>query len=172
MERKHKPGEILYVDSNYAEIYNCLGVVVEDNFWLEEVKKEGKFPEEIYQKSFQDQRIQLVRVLGTRVFRRYWDCNDPDFAEPNEEDVFNYRFQHEIYVAPADLRSIINLQSVDNGRLTRLLISGEVYVKRALHDAKLIYDYLDGKRAKHNQDGHVSSEEKFLRMLEKAIPLD
>jgi hypothetical protein len=168
--RKYKPGEILYVDSNFSRRYDCIGVVVSDDFWLEAVIKEGKYPEEIFREEFESEKRSLVRVLGTRSFRRYWDCNDHEFFDPNEEDVFNYISQLETYCVPIDLRPFLKVWEVARGRVFDLLFDRD-YASRAISDAKLVYEYLDGERYEPSERG-ISRKEKFLRMLEKAIPLD
>jgi len=185
-QRLYKPSEILYVDSNYSERQNCFGVVVTDNFWIEAVEREGKIPEERYSQALEMRNdYTLVRVLGTRVFRKGWECLNPDFLEPNEEDVFNYTSRANIYCEPFNLKPFIDSDDFpEYNRANSFVATCEIrgcnllsrenleYRYQALEDAEVVYSYLEGKRFQPEDDDYISKEDKLLRLLERAIPLN
>lgn len=169
---KHSLGDIIYVDSNFSRNYDCFGVVIDNNFWMKQAKKENVFTytiDELKQNSVFDKQIPF-RVLGTRFFRQYWKANDDAEFESDENTVMHYRCQAPIYVDSVNLKPLIEIAEIDGGRVGETLFNdSSSYVWGALNDAKVVYDYLDGKR--FSPSGYIHKEDKLLRLLEQAIPI-
>lgn len=176
-ERKdviYTPGDIVYADSNGQSDENYFGIVVDRDFWFREMRKEDViFPQiEKHRKNgVLDSHIPL-RVLGTKVFRQYWKTNDCEFFEPEDKVVMRYRLATPVYTSKVDLRSIIELCGIDNNRVGKLLFNNaDTYTLDSLKDAKIVYDYLDGARFDSSKE-YVFREDKLLRLLEQAVPID
>lgn len=170
--RKYSLGDMIYVDSNFSRNYDCFGVVVDRDFWMEQVKREDVFNhaiDELKHNGVFDRQI-LFRVLGTKSFRQYWKANDDAEFEPDERTVVHYRCQAPIYVNAVDLKPLIEISKIDSGRVGKILFMGSnPYILDALNDAEIVYNYLEGKRFSSRE--YVSKEDKLLRLLEQAIPI-
>ncbi len=169
--RKYAPGDIIYADSNFARSYDCFGVVVNRDFWTGQVKRENVFNQAIDElkcNGVLDKQIPF-RVLGTKFFRQHWRANDDAEFEPDEKVVMHYRCQTPVYVDPIDMKPLIKISEIDSGRVGETLIGSNSYVWGALNDAKVVYDYLEGKRFSFPE--YVSEGDKLLRLLEQAIPI-
>ena len=126
--------------------------------YIDELKKNGVFDIHI-----------PFRVLGTRFFRQHWKANDDAEIEPDENAIMHYRCQHPVYIDPVDLRPLLEIIKIDAGRVGETLFDlGSQYVYSALSGAKVVYDYLDGKRFSPSR--YTSKEDKLLRLLGEAIP--
>ncbi len=167
-----KPGDIIYADSNFSPLYDCFGVVVEKEFWLEQATLENVLEESF--KEFNEKLDIPFRVLGRRMFRQYWRANNPNEVEPDEHKLMHYRFNRPAYTTKIDLRPFIKLQETKTDNLTghvRGFFTFEnEYFQGALEEAKIVYEYLEGKRF-DKKEKNVFSEQKLLRLLERAIPL-
>lgn len=167
-----KPGDTCYVDANGSD-HDCFGVVVDPDFWFESAKKENVLGELL--PTVNQNRHCLFRVLGIQTFRQYWRGNDPEQIEPHERVVMHYRFQAKFYVEPVNLRPLIELTKIAGNRVGRLLLGERCccheHVRSALADAEVVYQYLDGLRFKPGKSDYLHSEDKLLRLLEKAVPI-
>ncbi len=170
--RKYSLGDIIYVDSNFSRNYDCFGVVIKKDFWMEQVKREDVFNQAIDELKYNgvfDKQI-FFRVLGTKSFRQYWKANDDAEFEPDEKIVMHYRCQSPVYVDPVNLKPLIEISKIDSGRVGETLFMGSnPYTSDALDDAEIVYNYLEGKR--FSSSGYVSKEDKLLRLLKQAIPI-
>ncbi len=185
-----KPGDMIYADSNLSHSYDCFGVVVDKNFWFEQVNLENVLEESLSE--FKEERHTPFRVLGTRLFEQHWRMNNPEELEPNNLKVMHYRFNSLTYTTKLDLRSFINLKNIQTDNFTEhvkyFFNFKDNYFQEVLHEAKIIYGYLGGERFDpkiHGSEiGYVGKggkiekvrtfdeDEKLLRLLNKAIPLN
>lgn len=167
-----KPGDIIYADSNFSPAYDCFGVVIDKEFWLEQTKIENVLEKTLSE--FNEKRDIPFRVLGRRMFRQYWRANNPDEFEPDEHKLMHYRFNSFLYSTKIDLRPFIQLQEIKTDNFTSHVHGffgfENEYFQGVLHEAEIVYDYLEGKRF-NRKEKNVFSEQKLLRLLEKAIPL-
>jgi len=169
-DRLYNPGRILYVDSNSSPKYDCFGVVVDSNFWLKQAVEEANYSKEMCKDAFNDNRKTLVRVLGTKVFEK--DIDEDNLIEPNREEVFNYIFRPVSLCHSVDLEPFIKFRGIDNGRAFRAIGADNNYFKEVINEAELIYSYMAGQRFEHVEGGYMSDKDRYLRMLELAIPLE
>ncbi len=173
MKTGFQPGDIIYADSNFSQLYDCFGVVVNKKFWLEQVKTENVLEESLNE--FDEKRDVPFRVLGRKMFRQYWRANNPDEVEPDEHKLMHYRFNSILYTAKIDLRPFIKLQETKTDNFTShvrgFFTFEDEYFRGALDDARIVYDYLEDRRFDIKKGKYVFSEQKLLRLLEKAIPL-
>jgi hypothetical protein len=173
MKEDFKPGDIIYADSNFSMDYNCFGVVVNKEFWFEQVKKENVLEESLDE--FEENCDIPFRVLGNKLFRQYWRANDPEEFEPDEHRLMHYSFVTPHYAVKFDLRPLIQvhkniLAEGFEGNVLEFLKFKNRYFEEVLSEARIVYDYLDGKRFDLNKE-NVFKKDKLLRLLEKAIPL-
>ena len=164
-----RPGQIIFVDSNFSERYDCFGVVINKDFWVEAAKNEGVLGE--YLSQFDPLHYVSFRVLGRRSFAQYWLRNDPDNSEVDPHVFVNYHFQHSRYVKPVDLRSIAEIVGRTSRHGGDLLVTDD-YPREALREAQIVYEYLDGKRCQDCQNDYMSPEDKLLKILEQAVPME
>ena len=169
-DRLYNPGRILYVDSNSSPKYDCFGVVVDSNFWLKQAVEEANYSKEMCKDAFNDNRKTLVRVLGTKVFQKRTDVDN--VIEPNSEEVFNYIFRPASLCHCVDFEPFIKFRGIDNGRAFRALGGDNNYFKEVIDEAELIYSYMAGKRFEYVEGDYLSYEDRYLKMLELAIPLE
>ncbi len=94
-------------------------------------------------------------------------------SEPDDQFVLHYGLQHDIYVVPVDVRPLLKyLEHYKNvgPRVGRAIFgSSSSYTYSMLHDAAVVYKYLDGERCTKTEG--LSYEDKLLRLFERAIPL-
>lgn len=172
--KSYNPGDIIYVDSNFIPKYDCFGVVIDRDFWIEQVEKEDVFKEsleEILENGVFEKSV-LFRVLGTKSFRQYKKPNSLKESEPDNHAIMHYKCQLLIYVDPVNLRPLIEISKKNNCKIGELLFNeSDSYISGALNDAEVVYKYLDGERFNPKKE-HYSKEDKLLKLLEKAIPLN
>jgi hypothetical protein len=173
-DKNFKPGDIIYADSNFSIAYDCFGVVVDKDFWLEQANKENVLEENLSE--FKEKHDVPFRVLGNKLFRQYWRANDSEEVEPDEHKLMHYRFNSSIYTSKIDLRPLIQIRNIRldkfAGHALKFFDFKNLYFQEALSEAKIVYDYLDGKRLDRESAPYIHKEEKLLRLLEKAIPFD
>lgn len=173
IEKKLIPGTTIFVDMN-GNGRDHFGVIVDKSFWQKAVDEENIILPWIkdYEKNID--QCHLYRVLGICQFRRWWLVNDPSTLEPNPMAVIHYRFNSVYYTKPFDLRPFIkSVNQLETGEHHLLFPAtyDDQYLSSALEDAKIIYQYLSGKRFQSDSSKNfLSKEEKLFRLLELAIP--
>ena len=180
VEKKFIPGDIIYADSNFSHANDCFGVVVDKDFWLEQAKIENVLEESL--KEYNEKHHIPFRVLGKRLFRQSWRANNPEEFEPDENKLMHYRFNLPVYTQKINLKSLIQARNIPVERFEGDLFSFEEniskfldlknhYFEEVLSQARIVYEYLEGKRFDKSKE-HIFKEDKFLRLLQKAIPLE
>jgi hypothetical protein len=169
----YNPGEIIFAHGNGAAP-NCFGVIVEKNFWDEQVKIENVLGESLETiKDYPNENVHF-RVLGTKIFRQYWKTNNEEEFEPNDLTIMKYRFNAKIYTSKVDLKPLINslkIKTKNMASIENIFEFKDPYAQEVLHEARIIYEYLEEKRFKKEEFSYINQEAKLLRLLERAIPL-
>ena len=172
-DKNFKPGDIIYADSNFSTAYDCFGVVIDKDFWVEQVIKENVLEESLKDKRSSDV---IFRVLGKKLFRQYWKANNPEEVEPDEHKLMHYRFNSLIYTSKFDLKPFIQMRNIKldkfAGHAMEFLKFENRYFEEVLSEAKIVYEYLEGKRFDKDKVPYIHKDEKFLRLLDKAIPIN
>ncbi|MEI8343638.1 MAG: hypothetical protein WCF93_01655 [Candidatus Moraniibacteriota bacterium] len=154
--RKFIPGTVVSFRQGYKK---SLGVVVDTSFF-EWVMGQDKLNWPV---KFDSTKHCALRVLGVFIGSNF---SAYDIAEPDEHVIVHYTFEKLHSVEAIDLREIAFI----NDDVLRLFIENE-YDLLALHDARVLYEYLDGVRFVGVVGSLTKRREKLLQLLEKAIPL-
>jgi hypothetical protein len=172
---KLPPGTIIFVDMNGND-QNHLGVTIDEDFWQKAVEEERLILPwiELSKETGRIDKSCLYRVLGNCQFRKFWQTNDPSVLEPNSTAIIHYHFRIYSYVRSFDLHKYLDLidqLSSDEKEFFFPELYNRTYISSAIADAKIIYQYQSGKKFQPDPEKKsLSEEEKFLRLLELAIP--
>ena len=154
--RKFIPGTVVSFRQGYKK---SLAVVVDTNFF-ECVMGQDKLNWPV---KFDSTKHCALRLLGVVVGSNFSAYN---IAEPDEHIIVHYTFEKFHAIEAIDLRGIAFI----GDDVLRLFIGNE-YDLLALHDARVLYEYLDGARFVGVVGNFTKRREKLLQLFERAVPL-